>query len=202
MIKSNAFCSRLWALGPQLSLATMFHVKQKYKALVKQYSRALDLFGPSVEIHFDMHMDSAEQYAKYIPEGETLLDVGSGGGLPGIPIALARPDVQVVLCEIRQRRASFLNIARSQLGLSNVRVFAGDVRKFKEPVSWVTAQAVGDLDVLIKLIQHTVTDEWHLLSRRPIDWKAPQKLAAYSIQEERHNLDEDADLVVLHLSRN
>ncbi|GEM49494.1 hypothetical protein DC3_51290 [Deinococcus cellulosilyticus NBRC 106333 = KACC 11606] len=179
----------------------MFHVKQKYKALVKQYSRALDLFGPSVEIHFDMHMDSAEEYAKYIPEGETLLDVGSGGGLPGIPIALARPDVQVVLCEIRQRRASFLNIARSQLGLANVRVFAGDVRKFKEPVSWVTAQAVGDLDVLIKLIQHTVTEQWHLLSRRPKEWSAPKRLGPYSIQEERHSLDEDADLVVLHLTR-
>ncbi|WP_229684775.1 16S rRNA (guanine(527)-N(7))-methyltransferase RsmG [Deinococcus roseus] len=176
-------------------------MKQKYKALVKQYSRSLDLFGPSVEIHFDMHMDSAEEYAKYIPEGETLLDVGSGGGLPGIPIALARPDIKVILCEIRQRRASFLNIARSQLGLSNVRIFAGDVRKFKEPVSWVTAQAVGDLGVLLKLIQHTVTDEWHLLSRRPKDWVVPEKVGPYSVEQERQGLDEDADLVVLHLSR-
>ncbi len=61
--------------------------------------------------------------------GDRLLDIGSGGGYPGIPLAIYRPDVRVTLLELRRRRCSFLRKAVADIGLSNVRVLEGDVAK-------------------------------------------------------------------------
>ena len=61
--------------------------------------------------------------------GDSLLDIGSGGGYPGVPLAIYRPDMRVTLLELRRRRCSFLRKAVAELGLSNVRVLEGDVAK-------------------------------------------------------------------------
>lgn len=54
-----------------------------------------------------------------------LVDLGSGGGLPGIPIALARPDIAVTLVERSVRKAAFLNHARAALSIDTLRVYTG-----------------------------------------------------------------------------
>ena len=59
-----------------------------------------------------------------IGPGGRLVDVGSGGGLPGIPLALARPDLGVTLVEATQKKAAFLSAAAGALGLANVSVRA------------------------------------------------------------------------------
>ena len=62
-----------------------------------------------------------------LPAGNELLDVGSGGGLPGIPIAIVRKDLNVALVESRTRKAAFLERARLRLSLSNVRIVPATV---------------------------------------------------------------------------
>src|SRR5207237_1026366 len=59
-----------------------------------------------------------------IRSGARLVDIGSGGGLPGIPLAIARPDVEVTLIESTQKKAGFLEAVSSALGLPNVSVRA------------------------------------------------------------------------------
>lgn len=64
--------------------------------------------------------------AALIPPGAALAyDVGSGAGLPGIPIAIARPNLTVVLAEVRRARSAFLELMVNDLALPNVRVHAG-----------------------------------------------------------------------------
>ena len=60
-----------------------------------------------------------------LPDGSTLIDVGSGGGLPGIPIAIAKPDLKVTLLETTGKKAQFLEQCASDLGLVSVRVVHG-----------------------------------------------------------------------------
>ena len=91
-----------------------------------------------------------------LPVGARLLDVGSGGGVPGIPLAIARPDLAVTLVEATQKKAAFLEAVVASLGLSNVRVHArraeelsrGELRRTFDVV---TARAVARLAKLIPL---------------------------------------------------
>jgi 16S rRNA (guanine527-N7)-methyltransferase len=86
-----------------------------------------------------------------LPQDASLCDVGSGAGLPGIPVALARPDVQITLLEPLLRRTTFLEEVVRLLGLSNVTVVRGRAEEMigKLPaVDVVTARAVAPLDRL------------------------------------------------------
>ncbi|SCG37751.1 16S rRNA m(7)G-527 methyltransferase [Micromonospora siamensis] len=106
---------------------------------------------------WDRHLLNCAAMAERIPEGASVLDVGSGAGLPGLVLAIARPDLTVTLIEPLARRTSFLVEAVQQLGLArSVRVFRGradeaasgstGVGPFSGDV--VTARAVAPLDRL------------------------------------------------------
>src|SRR5690349_1312230 len=70
----------------------------------------------SAEVH---HVGDALTLLRFIPVGpQRLADVGSGGGVPGIPLAIARPDVQIVLIESTRKKAAFLEDTVGKLGLA------------------------------------------------------------------------------------
>ena len=68
------------------------------------------------------HLPDSFALSRFCPPGSSVLDVGSGGGLPGIPFSLLRPDCQVTLLEPRAKRVAFLNTAVREVGLGNTRV--------------------------------------------------------------------------------
>jgi len=74
----------------------------------------------------------------------TLVDLGSGAGLPGVVIAIARPAVAVVLVERRRARAAFLELVVDLLGLDAVRVHLGDAATVDARFDVATARAFGD----------------------------------------------------------
>lgn len=79
-----------------------------------------------------------------------LADVGSGGGVPGIPLAIVRPDLHVTLIESTQKKAAFLRYAVGELGLGNVEVFAGRAENWRgERFDVVAARAVGALEKVV-----------------------------------------------------
>lgn len=183
------------------ALSILFPVKHRFRELALAYAKALDLYGPAVQKAFDLHYDSAKAFAHFIPESAQVLDVGSGGGLPAIPLAIERPDLRIWLCEIRDRRSTFLKLAVAQLGLKNAQVFAGDVRAFPHKVSWVTALAVGDLEHLIDLLRGVTDPEWHLVIRRSHSWYAPSVLKGHQLVCERHSLDSETDIIHITFRR-
>ena len=82
----------------------------------------------------DRHILDSLRAVPYIGAGPiTALDLGSGAGLPGIPVAVARPDLSMILVEPRQARAAFLELAVERLALRNGRVFARPVEELSIP---------------------------------------------------------------------
>ncbi|MGE4652346.1 MAG: 16S rRNA (guanine(527)-N(7))-methyltransferase RsmG [Myxococcota bacterium] len=82
--------------------------------------------------------------APHLPAGESLLDLGSGAGFPGLPLAILEPDRQIVLVDSRRRRHHFQRAAIRQLGLSNVEARLGRSEELSEPVFHVVvAQALA-----------------------------------------------------------
>ncbi len=90
----------------------------------------------------------------------TLLDVGSGGGLPGIPLAIARPSLSITLCESIAKKCAFLNQVKATLHLENITICNQRVEALtpKSPFDVITARAVATAGKLYQLTKH-VADE-------------------------------------------
>ena len=88
--------------------------------------------------------------------GGNLLDVGSGGGMPGIPLAIACPELQVTLLDSNSKKTAFLRQAAIELGLSNVAVHCGRVEQYHPslPFSAITSRAFAELTDFVVLSRH------------------------------------------------
>jgi 16S rRNA (guanine527-N7)-methyltransferase len=109
------------------------------------------LLGPrEVPRLWERHILNCAVVGELLPVDIQICDVGSGAGLPGIVLALARPDLSVTLLEPLLRRTLFLDEVIDLLGLENVRVLRGRAEEFagKERFDVVTSRAVAPLDRL------------------------------------------------------
>jgi len=101
---------------------------------------------------WERHILNSALMAPALPRRCTFADIGSGAGLPGLVLAIARPDVAVTLVEPLLRRTTFLEEAVAALGLDNVRVVRGraDALHGEQRFDVVTARAVAALDRLLE----------------------------------------------------
>ena len=83
-----------------------------------------------------------------------LLDVGSGGGLPGIPLAIARPDLFVRMVDTVQKKTTFLQQAAIELGLKNVTVTHARVEELQGQYMQISSRAFAELKLFIDLTHH------------------------------------------------
>src|SRR5215211_6844254 len=106
-----------------------------YFELVAAWNPRLHLVAPCPPTEFAArHVLESLTALPFIPAGATLLDVGSGAGLPAIPCLVSRPDLKAVLVEASQRKSVFLREALSRLGLSaRARVAAERFEKIEAP---------------------------------------------------------------------
>ncbi|MFC0601706.1 16S rRNA (guanine(527)-N(7))-methyltransferase RsmG [Streptomyces palmae] len=124
----------------------------RYGELLADVGVTRGLIGPrEVPRLWERHLLNCAVLSEVVPEGVTVCDVGSGAGLPGIPLALARPDLRITLLEPLLRRTNFLQEVVELLGLDHVTVARGraeEVLGKLPPVHVVTARAVAPLDRL------------------------------------------------------
>ena len=122
------------------------------------------LIGPREgERIWERHIFNCLPVTELIPQGASLFDIGSGAGLPGIVIALARPDLKVTLIEPLERRVEFLKEATAGSDIEVIRGRAQDVKKTAE---YVTARAVAPLEKLKKMSWHMVKTGGALLAMK------------------------------------
>jgi 16S rRNA (guanine527-N7)-methyltransferase len=133
---------------------SVFPLAQRYANLLATDGIVRGLIGPrEAERLWDRHLLNCAVAADLVPHPATLLDIGSGAGLPGIVLAMLLPDVQVTLLEPMARRVEFLDECRGSLGLRNVTVRRGRAEEVRGQVcaDVVTARAVAPLGRLAGL---------------------------------------------------
>lgn len=129
---------------------------ERYAHLLATVGMERGLIGPHEgEKIWERHIFNSLPVISLIPEGSSVIDIGSGAGLPGIPIALARPDVRVTLIEPLQRRVDFLKEAVEGLEIT---VLRGRAQDFTVKADIVTARAVAPLEKLKSM-------SWHLVKK-------------------------------------
>jgi 16S rRNA (guanine527-N7)-methyltransferase len=128
------------------------------------------LIGPrEVPRLWDRHLLNCVALRELIPEGVELADVGSGAGLPGIPLTIARPDLSVSLIEPLLRRVVWLREIVLELSLINVEIIrarADAVRETGQTFDVVTARAVAPLSSLLELCLPLVRPGGELLAMK------------------------------------
>ena len=126
----------------------------EYARLLATEGTVRGMIGPrEVPRLWERHLLNSAAIASLVPVGARVVDVGSGAGLPGIPLALARPDLTVTLLEPLARRVAFLTECVRRLGLERVTVVRGraeegPIRRQLGGADAVTARAVAPLDKL------------------------------------------------------
>ncbi|GAA0647174.1 16S rRNA (guanine(527)-N(7))-methyltransferase RsmG [Streptomyces malaysiensis subsp. malaysiensis] len=124
----------------------------RYGELLADVGVTRGLIGPrEVPRLWERHLLNCAVLSEVVPNGVTVCDVGSGAGLPGIPLALTRPDLRITLLEPLLRRTNFLREVVELLGLEHVTVVRGraeEVLGKLAPMHVVTARAVAPLDRL------------------------------------------------------
>ena len=127
------------------------------------------LIGPREgERIWERHIFNCLPVTQLVPQGASLFDIGSGAGLPGIVIALARPDLKVTLIEPLERRVEFLNeaVAAIAAGGVEIEVIRGRAQDVKKSADFVTARAVAPMEKLKKISWHMVKTGGSLLAMK------------------------------------
>lgn len=130
-----------------------------------------------------------------------VLDVGAGGGLPGIVLAIARPDMKVSLIDTVHKKTAFLTQVKAELGLKNVTVYTARVEQLQAPQKFdvITSRAFADLSDFVNWSGHALADEGRFIAlkgvapadereRLPAEWEVSElrPLQVPGLNAERH----------------
>ena len=136
-----------------------------YAAALARDSDTLGLLGPrELEIIWSRHILNSAVVAELVADGKTVADVGSGAGLPGIPMAIAQPNAHFTLIEPMERRSDWLKQQVAELGLTNVEVLRARAEEVGSVYDIVTARAVSNLSKLLRLTVDLIRDGGELLA--------------------------------------
>ncbi len=125
---------------------------RRYFELLVRDGDLLGLLGPrEMPKLWTRHILNSAVVAELVSPATTVADVGSGAGLPGIPMALAQPQAQFTLIEPMERRSDWLKSVVLELQLENVRVLRARAEEVAEVFDVVTARAVSALPNLLKM---------------------------------------------------
>lgn len=125
---------------------------ERYARILATTGIEWGLLGPrEADRIWARHLANSLALVDLLPQGVDVADVGSGAGLPGIPLAVARPDLRLTLLEPLLRRATFLTQTVEELGLGErVQVERVRAEDFQQTFDVVTCRAVASLDKLLR----------------------------------------------------
>ncbi|MEM7331794.1 MAG: 16S rRNA (guanine(527)-N(7))-methyltransferase RsmG [Chloroflexota bacterium] len=159
----------------------------QYRSLLMSWNTKLNLTAVRTElgiesVHFVDSLTLAPQIRAF--DGQSLIDVGTGAGFPGIPLKIVFPSLQLTLVESIRKKANFLGEVVRELGLTDVTILAeraevvGRDLKHREQYDWVVARAVAELNILLEYLVPFCRPNGRILAMKGPE--TPNELAAAS----------------------
>ena len=136
-------------------------------------------------------IDSASVY-NYL-KGNSIIDIGTGGGIPGIIFAILNPNLNVTLLDSSQKKTRFLRFAKRQLKLENIEVVCERVEKFQPTITYdvVISRAFSEVGQFLNLAGHLCSDDGKIYAM-----KGPRKESEENASIYGYELVEDIDIKV------
>jgi 16S rRNA (guanine527-N7)-methyltransferase len=176
MTAGGALASGITAIGLDLDSATQTRLLG-YLTLLEKWNRTHNLTSiRGAERMVTHHLLDSLAVLPHLSlrAGERLIDIGSGGGLPGIPLAIARPEWQVALLDSSQKKAAFLRQAAAELKLANAEVVEARAERFApvQRFEVVITRAFSDLAQFAATATHLLAPGGRLVAMKGADPKA------------------------------
>jgi 16S rRNA (guanine527-N7)-methyltransferase len=170
MSLATAIAEGLDAMGLDLPEAARQRLEQHLE-LIAKWNRVHNLTAVrETDQMVVLHLLDSLSVLPHLDGARTVLDVGTGPGLPGIPIAIARPDAAVTLLDSSHKKCTFLQQAKTELGLANVEIVCDRVENWKPPVKFdaVVSRAFSDLADFVTQAQHLVAPGGRLIAMKGV----------------------------------
>jgi len=140
--------------GIQLDRAALSRL-ERFAELLEEWNGVHNLTGARNREEIGRNIVDSLVPTTFVEAPESLLDVGTGAGFPGLVLAIAWPGTETVLCEPLNKRAAFLRLAALELGLEWVSVARKRVETLEHsPFGLISSRAVSDVDLLLRLTKH------------------------------------------------
>lgn len=183
MLRSYATQPQLDALNRYFELLTEWNKHINLTAIVQRQEVYVKHFWDSLAL---LNLDVLQKRDKPVA---SMIDVGTGAGLPGIPIAICRPEVRVTLCDSLNKRTKFLEVVKEELNLDNVSIFHARSEEFarlqqhRNQYDIVTARAVAKLNVLSELLVPFTRPGGYVIAYKGPDAAAEIEEAANALRQ-------------------
>ena len=112
----------------------------------------------NLEVHHILHSLGIVKFVKFMP-GTRVMDLGTGGGFPGIPLAIYYPEVTFHLVDRIGKKLKVAQDIAERIGLKNVTLQHGDIKEVKGKFDFVVSRAVMDLDDMVPLVKRFIDSE-------------------------------------------
>lgn len=160
----------LASLGAVLDAAAQARLVA-YLCLIEKWNRVHNLTAVrEPEKMVILHLLDSLAVLPHVAGARTLLDVGTGAGLPGIPLAIARPDLAVTLLDASHKKAAFLRQAKAELGLANIDVVCDRVENWHPPTAYdiVVSRAFAELADFVAQAAHLLAPGGTMLAMKGV----------------------------------
>lgn len=126
----------------------------KYASLVMDYNKKINITGAlNIEDFIKEHIIDSLLALNIFENYDNIIDIGSGAGLPSIPLSIIYENKKFTLCESKNKKSEFLNIVKKELSLKNIEIKNSNVYEIKEKYDTITARAFSDIKTLLKIFK-------------------------------------------------
>ena len=148
-----------------LSFDDLFYERcDKFTALLQQWGAVHNLTASLGKDEIENNILDSVYPLKFLNDFNSLADIGTGAGYPGMLLAIAKPGIRIVLVEPRAKRVAFLNFVKSALKLENVEVLQNRVENLPpQHFDIITSRAVSNTSLLLSLTQNISTNDTEYL---------------------------------------
>ena len=157
-----------------------------YLALLQKWNKTYNLTAlrdPAQMVSH--HLLDSLTLLPYLAQAQSMIDVGSGGGMPAIPAAICCPDLHITMVDANSKKATFLRQAAIELGLDNIAISSSRVEELGgQRADIVTSRAFAELADFVRLTRHLLNDNGHWAAMKgvyPADeiFRLPPDIQAY-----------------------
>lgn len=196
---------KLWhqfAVQEQLTEGQLAHFK-RYAELLREWNAVTNItriIEPADIIMLHFRDSLALTHARSLTTCRGLCDVGSGGGFPGIPLAICYPQVPVILLEVNNKKCRFLQTVIKELGLTNCQVLSDDfltfIRGSSYSLDYFVARASLKANELVKVLTSVHYREVEVVYWASKHWEAGEPEKRYIREQYRYQLGEQERFLI------